>query len=273
MSIRVSGPMISCTSPPEQKLSPAPVDHDRADVARVLQPRGTDRAAPRRTRTSADSSCSGRFSVSVATRPSTDHRKCCAGSRQVRDPWAFIVLRFRPSGTRDDVSLQRARAARPASALRRARQTGEHLDDPALVLRRHAREQRAPVARQLDRNARRSRRVVSRATRPSFSRLSVRPVTLPPVTIRRPTARSSCSPCGERSSCAIRSKRGNVVPNCACSRRRTRLSTRLVQASRRSHSRSAVMIVGGRAGLGVDARRVLPRSQSPRRRPPRCSGP
>ena len=35
--ICVSGPMISCTSPPEQKLPPAPRDDHRLHVARVRQ--------------------------------------------------------------------------------------------------------------------------------------------------------------------------------------------------------------------------------------------
>ena len=34
---RTSGPMISCTSPPEQKLSPAPGDHHGVHVGGVLQ--------------------------------------------------------------------------------------------------------------------------------------------------------------------------------------------------------------------------------------------
>ena len=35
--ISTSGPMISCTSPPEQKLPPAPVDHDGLDVLGIDQ--------------------------------------------------------------------------------------------------------------------------------------------------------------------------------------------------------------------------------------------
>ena len=89
------------------------------------------------------------------------------------------------------------------------------------------------------RKARRSAPSDSRTTRPSSSRESVRPVTLPPVTMSLLDSSLIRSPCGERSSCAIRSKRGSVVPKRVCKRRRTRLSTRLVQAYNRSHSRSA----------------------------------
>ena len=62
MSISVSGPMMSRTSPPEQKLPSAPGDHDGVDVVGVARARGTCRAARRRTRTSAGS-CARRRSA------------------------------------------------------------------------------------------------------------------------------------------------------------------------------------------------------------------
>ena len=67
ISSLVSGPMISWTSPPEQKFSPAPCDDHCAARRAHTAAAGTDRAARRRTRRSAGSSCSGRLNVMVAT--------------------------------------------------------------------------------------------------------------------------------------------------------------------------------------------------------------
>ena len=72
-----SGPMISCTSPPEQKLSPAPITTTACTSVAYF-------SCPNRSRSSAyDSKVSGflrsgRFSVTVATPSFTSHRKCCA---------------------------------------------------------------------------------------------------------------------------------------------------------------------------------------------------
>ena len=74
---RTSGPMISCTSPPEQKLPPAP-------VTTTTFTSGAWRRRSNRSRSSAYESKvsgflrSGRFSVMVPTPPSTAHWKCCA---------------------------------------------------------------------------------------------------------------------------------------------------------------------------------------------------
>jgi hypothetical protein len=67
---RVSGPMISCTSPPEQKLPPSPVITTPAHVA------GVDQAAEQVAQLGIAVEgqrilASGRFSVTVATRPSS----------------------------------------------------------------------------------------------------------------------------------------------------------------------------------------------------------
>jgi hypothetical protein len=76
-SICVSGPMISCTSPPEQKFSPAPL----TTIALI---EGSATRLRNRSRNSAyDSKVSGflrsgRFSTTRPSEPSTDHRKCCA---------------------------------------------------------------------------------------------------------------------------------------------------------------------------------------------------
>ena len=80
------------------------------------------------------------------------------------------------------------------------------------------------------------------------------PVTLPPVTIMRCDSSLIFSPSGARSSCAIRSKRGSVVPNCACRFVRTRVLD-LVRAGEQPQPQPQrqVMIVvdaGFRVGAG-----------------------
>ena len=54
--ILVSGPMISWTSPPEQKLPPAPADHDDLHLVTCVRARKRCRATRHSFRTSADSS-------------------------------------------------------------------------------------------------------------------------------------------------------------------------------------------------------------------------
>ena len=63
---------------------------------------------------------------------------------------------------------------------------------------------------------------------------------LPFVTIRRRDSSLIDSPSGARSSAAITSKRGSVVPNSSRRRRRRARSISFVAASRRSHSRRCV---------------------------------
>jgi hypothetical protein len=69
--------MISCTSPPEQKLSPAPGHHHRVHVGGVLQL--AEQVAQLRIRLEGERVLAfGRFSVTVATPSFTCHRKCRA---------------------------------------------------------------------------------------------------------------------------------------------------------------------------------------------------
>jgi hypothetical protein len=72
VSILVSGPMISCTSPPEQKFSPAPL------TTTALIDRSAVRLRNRSRSSAYDSKVSGflrsgRFSVTRPSGPSTDH--------------------------------------------------------------------------------------------------------------------------------------------------------------------------------------------------------
>jgi hypothetical protein len=75
MFIFVSGPMISCTSPPEEKLPPSPV------ITTALTPVSLP-SSRKRSRSSAYESNvsgflrSGRLSVITPTLSSTRHRKC-----------------------------------------------------------------------------------------------------------------------------------------------------------------------------------------------------
>ena len=89
-------------------------------------------------------------------------------------------------------------------------------------------------------HARRSPGSSKRSTRPSFSSWSTIAVTLPPVTISRRESSFIFRPSRWRSSCAIRSKRGSVVPNSSRSPERTRRSISWVQVSSRSQMRSAL---------------------------------
>ena len=84
-----------------------------------------------------------------------------------------------------------------------------------------------------------SRTAMSFEGQPSATSWSVMPVMLPLVTIMRRESSFIFMPSGARSSCAIRSKRGKVVSNCARRWLRTCFSMSWVQVSRRSHRRRA----------------------------------
>ena len=77
MSSWVSGPMISCTSPPEQKFSPAPASTTQRTSLAYCSRRNRSRSSAYDSKVSGFF-FSGRLSVRVATRPVTDHRKCRA---------------------------------------------------------------------------------------------------------------------------------------------------------------------------------------------------
>ena len=75
--IRVSGPIISCTSPPEQKLPPAPVITTALIVLSYVKARKVSRSSAYDSNVSGFF-FSGRLSVIVATLPAACHKKCCA---------------------------------------------------------------------------------------------------------------------------------------------------------------------------------------------------
>src|SRR5882762_2327669 len=112
--------MISCTSPPEQKLPPAPV----RTMARTSS---TLASARNKSRNSAyDSNVSGflrsgRLSVMTPTRPSWRQRKCC-GLKSVM--FADVLLQVAEQ-IGELVLVLHAHAV-------------EQCDDPLLVLARHA---------------------------------------------------------------------------------------------------------------------------------------
>src|SRR5580700_7838616 len=133
IDIFVSGSMISKTSPPEQKLSPAPVmTTARTSVAR--------RRSPKRSRNSAyDSKVSGflrsgRFRVIVPTLPATDQPTCMIG----RPEGALSLI---DNGLRG-VSLEFCEQAIQLHTLRLCERR-EDLDDPRLMAVGH-RGKRAP---------------------------------------------------------------------------------------------------------------------------------
>lgn len=101
------------------------------------------------------------------------------------------------------------------------------------------RKWRRPPAVRWTVNARRSRGSSRRSTWPSSASRSVRPVTLPPVTIRRRESSRILRPWGQRSSWAMRSKRASDSSHSRRRRLRSRPSMRLVQVSMRNHRRTA----------------------------------
>src|ERR1700761_5765587 len=133
--------MISCTSPPEQKLPPAPVNtialisETFVSVRRLF----SSARARNKSRSSAYDSnvsgffLSGRFRVMTPTRPSWRHRKCC-GLNSVM--FADVLLQFAQQ-LRELVLLFDAHAL-------------EQPDDPLLVLARHAPELLLAFDGQLD---------------------------------------------------------------------------------------------------------------------------
>ena len=82
-------------------------------------------------------------------------------------------------------------------------EAGEELADPALVLLAIAANVLLPFGVRRTIQARRSAGLASRLTRPSRASSSVRPVTLPPVTIRRRESSLILRPSLARSSCAM----------------------------------------------------------------------
>ena len=75
MSIATSGPMISCTSPPEQKLPPAPVSTTAFTSCAYCRPRNSSRSSAYESKVSGFLR-SGRFRVSVATLSASEKPKC-----------------------------------------------------------------------------------------------------------------------------------------------------------------------------------------------------
>src|SRR5882724_614280 len=102
-----------------------------------------------------------------------------------------------------------------------------------------SRKRLSPVRVSFTVKARRSPGHGVRTTSPSRSSWSVIPVTFPPDTINCRESSFIRSPPAVRSSCAIRSKRGNVVLNSRRRRRRIFSSIRTVHERRRSHKRRA----------------------------------
>ena len=225
-SVRVSGPMISCTSPPEQKFPPAPVS-TTALIAVVLQL--AEKIAQLRIRVESERVLARgpvegdqpdsvlHFPQEMPWRPSTGSPR-----RRGSSPWRAAA------GARPARGAKARRGARRSTA--RARAISAKLFSPLRVRRM--------------RNARRSSG--RPAARPAFfSSWSTMAVTLPPVTMSRRESSFILSPPRWRSSCAMRSKRGSVVPNSSRSPERTRRSMSWVQVSRRSQMRSAMVLAPG----------------------------
>ena len=164
MRVCVSGPMISCTSPPEQKLPPGAGQHDGFDVASSAIEREIGRAARRRARTSArflrvgpierdrQAPCrrsrSARFVIESETAGPlrTSFRRCCERSR---------------AGDRRERRSAECRARRARTA-KRPGPTLRHVDREEIRAHLDARHIRAgnegspTSARRAERRARRS---------------------------------------------------------------------------------------------------------------------
>ncbi|MCY1382876.1 hypothetical protein D9M69_709420 [compost metagenome] len=86
MLIFVSGPMISCTSPPEQKLSPAPVSTTALMSVAFCRPMNQSRSSAYESKVSGFLR-SGRLSVTVATPSSLTLSAKCAGAGVAMGPY------------------------------------------------------------------------------------------------------------------------------------------------------------------------------------------
>ena len=114
MSMPTSGPMISCTSPPEQKLPPLEREHHDIARRRRTRARGRCRAALRSSRRSAGSCARGGSSRMVATPSATLQRKCC-GLKSAIDGHRGSPCGRRAGGERHAGGAARSSASRSAA--------------------------------------------------------------------------------------------------------------------------------------------------------------
>src|SRR5882757_1344187 len=121
--IRVSGSMISCTSPPEQKLPPAPLNTIVRTSAAFTRSRNKSRNSAYDSNVSGFLR-SGRLRVMTPTRPCWRQRKCCG--------WKSAMGAYSASGPAD-VLLQLAQQVGELVLVLHAHAI-EQPDDPLLVL-------------------------------------------------------------------------------------------------------------------------------------------
>ena len=254
--------MISWTSPPEQKLPPAPVSTTASNVAcvrqtakeiaqlgvgiegqRILLLRPIERE---------------RCHVSVRVHLPAEMGRVVIAKRPavVRHVHRLPLLRrVRARGNRLaaghgrlQFSEQRVEplAIRPAAGPRPCPRPSAHAPRPSRRTHACRRRSGAPRARAGRRRWRAAPRAPRRRAR------SVMPVTLPPVTMSRRDSSPMRKPSGLRSSCAIRSKRGSVVAKRSRRRARTRPRSAsctsagaATNAAHRGDRRETRLLVGG----------------------------